>query len=219
MAAAAGPALENRLHTVYHGINVAEWNIPRTPHPDQFQLVAVGRLTPKKGFHLLVDAVGQLRESGLNIQAEIIGDGRERESLREQITAAGLSDYIKLPGRLTQHEIRNRFSTASALIMPSIILETNNQDGVANVLLEALATGVPVIASDIPAFTEVIQDHMNGLLFTTGDVRELGECIRTLVSEPALAAQLGEAGKRSVSGMNCSAAAQTLVGLFNQYAG
>jgi len=210
----AAPECTDKIHCVYHGIRLDDWQMERRSAADPPLLLAVGRLTPKKGFHVLVEAVGLLRERGVDVNVDIIGEGRKREDLERKIEELGLGDRVRLHGRKPQEAIRERFAVASALVLPSVILESNNQDGVANVVIEAMAAGLPVIVSEIPALLEIVEDGKTGLTFPAGDPAALAQRIEHLLSEPAIQSSLSAAGRERVAGFDTRTAAQNLARLF-----
>lgn len=213
----AAPEAEPHIHRVYHGIWNRDWQVPRAPASGQFQIVAVGRLTRKKGFATLIEAVAELRQRGVEITVEIIGEGREREPLLSLAQQVGVTEHVALPGQLSHDLIRERFARAAAFVLPSIILETNNQDGVANAVLEAMAAGVPVVVSDIPALQEVITDCETGLIFPRGNATALADQLQALLANPAAGERLSANARERVKQMDCSAAAEQLMTLFRRY--
>lgn len=216
----AAPSCAERIHLVYHGIRIEDWpqinlreraeSVPR--------ILSVGRLTPKKGFSTLIEAVGAIGKRGREVQLEIIGEGRERAELEGLARTMGIADRVRLPGRLDQSEIRERFARAPIFVLPSIRLASNNQDGVANALLEAMASGLPIVASDIPAFKEIIDDGANGLLFESGNSSELTSRLELLLQRNDMRVSLGRAARTRVESLTCCAAAERLSELFIRYA-
>ena len=214
----AAPANDHaKIHCVYHGIRLEEWRLAQRLHLDPPLLVSVGRLTPKKGFAVLVEAAQLLKRRGVRCRIEIIGEGRERGTLESLAREFGVDDMVTLVGRHEPAGIRERFAVAAAFVLPSIVLASNNQDGVANSVLEAMAAGLPVIVSDIPSFLEVAEDGANALTFPAGDASALAECIARLLRDEGLAARLSVESQRRVGGLDCAAAAGRLVELFDAH--
>ncbi len=214
----AAPGCADRIHCVYHGIRLEEWAVDREPVKGPPFLMAVGRLTPKKGFIDFVRAMGILRDRGIEAQAAIIGEGRERDRLTALIQELGLGDRVRLPGRMPQEGIRRQFRTATALVLPSVVLKSNNQDGLANVVLEAMAVGVPVVVSDIPALLEVVTHRETGLVFPSGDSAALADRLAELLGDPLLQESLSSKGRERISTFDCSRAADQLAHLLNSHA-
>jgi glycosyltransferase involved in cell wall biosynthesis len=218
MADAAAPQDRAKVHCVYHGIRLDEWKpVQRVPVAPPL-VVSVGRLTPKKGFGTLVEAVHMLKGERLDCRVEIIGEGRERGGLEAMARERGVDDRIALVGRLGPGEIRKRFASAAAFVLPSIVLPSNNQDGIANSVLEAMASGLPVIVSAIPSFLEVVEDGVSGLTFPSGGARALARCIARLIRDDGLGRRIAEGARRRVGDLDCSSAAARLVELFDAHA-
>ena len=167
---------------------------------------------------MLVEATSLLRDRGIDARVEIIGEGRERDTLSKMIQRLKLDGQVRLPGRMDHAAIRERYARGPIFVLPSIVLDTNNQDGVANALLEAMASGLAVVVSDIPALLEVVDDGRTGLAFPAGDPESLAECVERLITQPQLRAELGRAARQRVEPMSCSRAAEQLAGLFTDYA-
>lgn len=216
----ANPDAANRIHLVHHGLNIARWNaaLAEKHLNASARVIAVGRLTPKKGFIHLVRAISALKRRGVDLPCEIIGEGRERESLEAEAASLGVAGHVCLPGRCEQTEIRARFESAPIFAMPSVILETNNQDGIANALLEAMASGLALVASDIPAFREVVQSGTNGLLVPPGDSDALADALQALAQDSGLRSRLGAAARASIEHLTCDRAAEQIRDLFERYA-
>ena len=201
------PDFSNKIRRVYHGIKLEDWNIKHRSPQNPPLIVAVGRLTPKKGFQFLVEAVSILTNRGISIEAEIIGEGRERTTLLQVIEAAGLENRVKLAGQMSQEKIRERLSAATVFVLPSVILPSTNQDGVSNAVLEAMAAGVPVIVSDVPGLREVARDGENALVFPSGSAEALANQIARLIGDPALQQSLVAAARRRVAEFDSRSAA------------
>ncbi|VXB53895.1 glycosyltransferase family 4 protein [Pseudoclavibacter sp. 8L] len=154
------------------------------------RIAAVGRLVEKKGFGLLVDAIAQLRDEGVDSEVRIAGDGELEAELAARIAAHGLGARVHLLGSRTQREVGELLRWAEVFVAPSIVGEDGNADGLPTVLLEAMATGTPSIASDVTGMPEVIGRidgfGETGLLVPAGDRTALVAAIRALAAHPEL---------------------------------
>jgi len=179
------------LH-VAHGIDTSLFNAAdRDPAPGR--IVAVGRLTPKKGFGHLVAACALLRDRGVPFRCDVFGEGRLDDELRAAIDAADLADRVRLRGFVTQSELRRRYRRAAVVASPAIQLPDGNQDGLQNVVLEAMACGVPVVASRVGGIPEAIEDGRTGVLVEPGDAVALADALEGLLRDPERAARMGSA--------------------------
>jgi glycosyltransferase involved in cell wall biosynthesis len=121
-------------------------------------LLSVGRLHTQKNVGYLLNLVAALKNR-TEIRAQIIGDGPERAGLERSAAALGITDCVQFSGWLSREAVREAYQSASFLV------HSSSYEGMSNVILEALATGLPVIASDIPENVELINDAANGFLF------------------------------------------------------
>ncbi|GAA1294030.1 glycosyltransferase family 4 protein [Brachybacterium alimentarium] len=171
-----------RLHLVRNGLELERFPyLPRSALRQVPRILAVGRLVEKKGFAHLIEAVAALREQGVLVTAEIVGDGPLHEELAEQITRHGLGEAVHLLGPRTQEEVRLLLQEADLFAAPFVIAEDGNADGLPTVLLEAMASGIPCIAADVTAVGEVVRTGETGWLIRSGDIDELVAALRNAV--------------------------------------
>ena len=190
----AGP---DRLHRIYNGIDLDTfaWQAPR---PDASEILAVGRLVEKKGFHILIEALRLMREAGQGARCRIVGGGEMQAELAEQIAASGLDDLVRLAGPMPQDEIIAAMRGAALLACPCIVGADGNRDGMPTVLLEAMALGCPVVATPVTGIPELVRHGENGLLAAEGDPRDLAGQMARLLSDAPLRAALSHAGRARI---------------------
>ncbi len=181
-----------------HGVDVARFRpgpAPTTPRSTVMRLLAVGRLVEKKGLATLLDALADVAGHTLTI----VGDGPERVALTERIERLGLADRVTLAGRCTHAELPDHYRAADVVVVPSIVDRTGDRDGLPNVVLEAMASGCPIIASDVAAIASAIRPDAaepSGVLVPPGDAHALAGVIADLAEHPARRAALGAAARR-----------------------
>jgi len=153
----------------------------------------VGRMLPGKGLNILAEALSQLRFS--NWKLLVVGDGPERPSFEKQLTQLGLMNRTRFVGAISYDDVPATFKQIDMLVMPT---QTTSRirEQFGRVLVEAMASGVPVIGSTSGAIPEVIADA--GLIVPEGDSAELAQAIEKLLSNPGLRAQLARAGRERV---------------------
>ncbi len=189
-----------RIARVYHGIDLGQFHPERrrTDGAARPLVLAIGRLRAKKGFDVLIAACAALRDEGRDLECEIIGYGEARDHLSASIDAAGLGDRVALAGKLTREQIVERFARASVFVQPSRIAADGDRDGIPNVLLEAMAMGLPVVASDVSGIPELVTHEVSGLLVPPDDVRRLAAGIARCLDDRPLADRLGVAARAVV---------------------
>lgn len=192
VAGVVGPGLESKVRVVHHGLNLALWPFdPDRPTASggtgQNPLIlAVGRLTAKKGFPYLIEACALLRERGLGFICEIVGpDGGLGAELERAIERHGLSGQVRLTGEMPPDQVKARMAAADLLAMPSIQPDRGSSDGIPNVVLEAMALGTPVVSTDAGGIAEVIHSGETGWLVAQRDARGLADALTEALNDPA----------------------------------
>jgi glycosyltransferase involved in cell wall biosynthesis len=150
-----------------------------------------------KGFDTFIQAIQQLGERGLQIQAEIVGEGPERENLEGLIHRSGLQDRVKLTGALSHAQTLEKQREADVAVQPCGPGK-NGLDGIPVVLMEAMALGVPVVSTRFAGIPELIETDQNGLLVPPGDPTALAEAVSSLLSSPEDARQKALAARATV---------------------
>jgi glycosyltransferase involved in cell wall biosynthesis len=158
---------------------------------DGMLVFAVGRMAEKKGFAYLVEAATMVEGASV----VIAGDGDLRAELEQRATALGAP--VSFPGSLDRDGVRRALAAADVVVVPSVVDTAGNVDGLPNVLLEALASGRPVVGTAAGGIPDVLEDDVNGLLVPPRDAPALAGAIRRLLSEPATRARLARAARRS----------------------
>ncbi|MGB7409419.1 MAG: glycosyltransferase [Pontixanthobacter sp.] len=162
------------------------------------RLLAIGRLVAKKGFATAIEAVQLVRESGVRVHLNIVGDGPLRNDFNALIARHDLARTITFAGALPHSAIAERLAASDILLAPSETAPDGDSDAPVNTLKEAMATGAPVIGSRHGGIPEIIDHGKNGLLFDEGDAEGLAACIRKLASDPELRAAMGREGRKTV---------------------
>jgi glycosyltransferase involved in cell wall biosynthesis len=183
------------VHLVPHGVDPERF-VPQ-PFPDtkMFQLLAVGRLVEKKGFHVLIAAAARLQAP---FQLNIVGEGPEEERLTELIRRHRLESKVRLCGPKTHENLPEAYSSAHVLVAPSIVDQTGDRDGLPNVVLEAMACGRPVIASDVGALGSAVIHEGTGLLTQPGNAESIAAAIDLLARQHSMLEQLGMQARERV---------------------
>jgi len=187
------PERADRLHRVYNGLNLAEFG-RATFSSDPPSIVAIGRLIVKKGFSSLIRACALLVERGRSFQCDIFGEGPLENRLRAQIEELALQKCIQLPGPKPQHELRAHLASASAFVLPSVPEPDGGMDNLPTVIMEAMATGLPVVSTRIGGIPEMVIDNQTGFLVQPEDTVALAGAIEKVTNDRSLGQRLGQAG-------------------------
>lgn len=137
--------------------------------PEAGQVLYIGRLADKKGVDVLVDALARVPAARL----DVVGDGPDRRALVARAEAAGLADRVRFLGKLPKQEVLSALARAQVVAIPSRIGAGGDMEGTPVVLCEAMAAGVPVVASDLGGLGECIEHGVDGLLVPPDDVDAL----------------------------------------------
>jgi glycosyltransferase involved in cell wall biosynthesis len=192
------------VHCIYHGLNAEFCNIMREQPTARstnghFRVLGVGRLIPKKGFDILVQACAILHQQRVPFEAVIVAEGGEHEKeIRRLITANGLEKNVLLPGPMSQSQLFDEYRKASAFCLPCRVLENGDRDGIPNVLMEAMAVGVPVVSTPISGIPELIHDGVNGLMVPSEDPCGLAEAFLRLTRDHRLAEDLSRNAQETI---------------------
>jgi len=188
----ADPAQWGKFHVCRLGVEPGQFPFAlRDPGP-LTQLLCVGRLTPAKGQVLLVQALAQLRDTGVRCHLTLVGAGPDRERIEDEIASLRLEHDVTLTGALTQDQVRERFARADVFVLPSLA------EGIPVVLMEAMSCGVPCVTTPVNGIPELVLHDQTGLLATAGDVASLAASLRQLIKQPALRRTLALAARDKV---------------------
>jgi glycosyltransferase involved in cell wall biosynthesis len=188
------PENAKRVYRIYNGIDCAQFK------PAQFErpplILSIGRLISKKGFDVLIDACALLRQRGHGFRCEIIGEGPLFEKLQARIHRQDLREDVHLVGPQTQSEIAARLSKATVLALPCRIDPDGAMDNLPTVIMEAMASALPVVSTDIGGISEMVRDRETGLLVVQNDSVATADALSQLISDLDLAQSFGGKGRK-----------------------
>lgn len=193
-------APEAQVQRMYHGIDHSLFHPTHRRATSGVPLVlAVGRLRAKKGLDTLIDACQLLRSRGLAFCCQIVGYGEEQGRLQAQIDERSLTDTVQLLGKLAREQVIDCYAQTQVFVQPSRITADGDRDGIPNVLLEAMAMGLPVVATRVSGIPEVVRHHESGLLVEPDDAAALADAIGWVIEHPVPAASLGRSARAVVT--------------------
>jgi len=196
------PSQKSKFSLVYHGVNLKDFKPLSNPEADSALkgplILSVGRLVEKKGFQDLLQALLIVKKSGENFQCAIYGDGPLGQQLREWIDEHDMAGEIQLNGDCTQQELVSIYQNATLFVLTPVQTEDGDRDGIPNVLVEAMAVGLPVITTAVSGIPELVENNRNGLLYSPHDVDGISSGIIELLRNAQKRRQLGSAASKKV---------------------
>lgn len=163
------------------------------PH-DAPLLLGVGRMATKKGFHVLIQALPGLLAAQPALHVVLAGGGDRQEELTAAVSR--WKGRVHLPGSVLRDTLPDLYRAADVFTLPAVHDSKGNVDGLPNVILEAMATGLPVVATGISGIPLAVEDGRTGLLVKEGDADSLGGALHRLLQAPGTAREMGERGRR-----------------------
>ena len=182
------------------GIPLGDFRFVQRPLPadGSWRFVQACRLIPKKGLLTALRAFAKLRREFPQAKFAIAGDGPQREQLEQFATELGVRDAVEFRGFLSQSDLAALYAQSHVFVHPSERTSDQNQEGVPNSMLEAMASGLPVLATMHGGIPEVVTDERNGLLVPEQDADALHQAMKQITSDQALCQLFGEAASRAV---------------------
>jgi glycosyltransferase involved in cell wall biosynthesis len=194
-AATAGSILR-----LYHGLDLSTFtgSDGAAPGMDPPLLLSVAQLWERKGLEDLVRACRVLADRGIAASCRIVGEGPLRGRLEALIAELGLGDRVVLTGALRHPEVVALLAQARAFVLPCVVAPDGDRDGIPNVILEAMASGLPVISTPVSGIPEVVRDGETGFLVPEHDPTAVADAAARLLADADLASRLGAAGRAFV---------------------
>jgi len=186
---------------VYHGLDLSPFRCAPShlPEPQEQVILSVARLVEKKGLDDLLAAVEILRRRGRRLRLEIIGTGPLRETLTAQARQLGLGDRVRLLGAQPYEAVCLAYRRAAVFALPCRVAADGDRDGIPNVLLEAVASGVPVVSTPVSGIPELIECDRSGLLVEPNHPGMLADALDRILESPELRARLTEAARAKLA--------------------
>jgi glycosyltransferase involved in cell wall biosynthesis len=196
------------VYRVYHGLN-AEFadlmtrelsSIDTRCRPRALRVVAVGRHVHKKGFDVLVEACAQIVRRGVPLETTIIGEpGDQSAAIAAAVKRLGLDRHVTLLGPMSQSELFAAFRRATVFCLPCRVSDDGDRDGIPNVLVEAMATGLPVVTTNVSGIPELVEHGVTGLVVESDRVSDTADALLRIHRDTALAERLATAARAVVA--------------------
>jgi len=189
---------EGKLHLVYDGIDPREFDPVDRPPGQPPVIMSVGELVEKKGFPYLLQAASIVQSRGGEFRLVIVGEGPMREDLVRRTAGLQLRERVEFVGELSPQQRRRLYQAADVFVLASVVAADGDRDGLPMVLLEALAMGIPTVASNISAIPELIEHQKTGLLAQPGDTRDLADKLEMALYDEQLRGRVALLGRQKV---------------------
>jgi glycosyltransferase involved in cell wall biosynthesis len=194
------PELHERVHLVHHGVDVGTFRPPprgtgRRPGPPL--IVSIGRLIDKKGYGDLLAACRLLKDRRQAFRLEVYGDGPLHERLTGEIERLGLTEEVHLMGARPRRELLPVLQQADLFALTPVVTADGDRDGIPNVVLEAMACGLPVVTTAAGGIPEAVRHGHTGLVAPPGDAAAIAGLLLSLLVDERARRRLGEGARRA----------------------
>lgn len=162
---------------------------------ETLKIISVSRLTEKKGLEFGIRAVAMLIERGIDLEYIIVGDGDCKQSLQNLVQQLGIAHAVKLVGPKEHSEVLKLLEQSHILLAPSVTAKDGNQEGIPVVLMEAMASGLPVVSTYHSGIPELVEDNVSGLLAPERDASALAEKLCFLIQNSEKWTNFEKAGR------------------------
>lgn len=189
-----------KLRVVHVGVDLDHFSFAarRAPEDGVVRLLNVARLVPKKGHRVLLEALARLPNDSPPLKLDIVGAGPLRDDLQRQASRLGIDHMVTFLGHRPHAVVAKSLLSAHLFVQPSITPPSGDQEGLPTTLMEALASGLPVIASRHAGIPDLVEDGIHGRLVDEGDVEGLAAALYELATQPERWASYGSAGRAKV---------------------
>lgn len=188
---------KREIGVIYNGIDIDEFY----PRPDlqaehEVRMICGTRVTPRKGIRFLIQAVDMLIKKYPNVRLSIVGEGDEKQSLMDLARGLGLGNAVTFLGYVPRERAAQVYAQAHVYVSPSF------NEGMANFMLECMALGMPIVATDVGGTRELLEENKNGLIIKVGDAQDIFEKIESLLQDPQLLKSMSKESRAKAEQMS-----------------
>jgi colanic acid/amylovoran biosynthesis glycosyltransferase len=180
----------HRVEVVHCGVDSERFAPPSIGARDRDRIVCVASLTARKGHLHLIDALALLADDHPSIELDLVGDGPERGRICQRARDRSVAHRVRLLGARSWEDVRAALADARVFVLPSVRTPSGRMEGIPVALMEAMASGVPVVASRLSGIPELVEDGVTGLLVAPGEPAALAAAMARVLQDDALAVEL-----------------------------
>ena len=189
----------DRVQVVHCGVDTDVFEpLAASTATDRLHVVCVGTLHEVKGQAHLIRAIAHSRAAGVDVALTMVGDGEDRGALERLVTELDLDTAVTFTGRQTRGQIVDHLRDADVMVAPSVPTAGGKREGIPVVIMEGMASGLPVVSSRLSGIPELVDDGVTGILTEPGDDAAIGAALATLARSPEMRASMGAAGRARV---------------------
>lgn len=196
--AECGGQFADKVEVVHCGVDTDRFTASSNLDEGPFVVVCVGTLHEVKGQRYLIEAVALLAARGVEVEVTFVGDGEDRALLETRARELGVLGQLRFTGLVDRESVIAELRKASVVVAPSVPTSGGKREGIPVVLMEAMSSGKPVVASRLSGIPELVEDEVSGLLVGPGDPEAIAGAISRLRADPALRLRLGQAARARV---------------------
>jgi colanic acid/amylovoran biosynthesis glycosyltransferase len=193
------PSVSKKIHVIYGGVDVDRLSPHLTSRSaGPLKILCVARLEEVKGHTYLVEACRLLRDRGIAFECRLVGEGPLFRPIETHIKQTGLKKEIQLVGALSYQEVIKEMARADVVVLQTTPTAQGDREGIPNVLKEAMACGLPVVACGVGGIPELVDHERTGILVALKNPGALAEALQRLYEDSALRSRLGRAGREKI---------------------
>lgn len=189
---------KQEIGVIYNGINTNYFkpDLQKKSQEEFIIMPGASRITARKGLRYLIEAVSKLSKTYPKLKLKLIGDGNEKESLEELVRSLKIEEKVEFVGRVPHEKVLRYYQEASVFVLPSL------NEGMSNAMLEALAVGLPILATDTGGSKKVISEGQNGYIIKMKDSDDIVEKLEKILSDQELLRKMGENSRAQAEKMS-----------------
>lgn len=200
------------IGVIYNGINIDQFKPDASrKNPEEFVITPGGsRITTRKGLNYLVEAVSELVTGHPNIRLRIMGEGNSEEDLKNMVRELKLENNVEFLGRIPHENTVPRYQEADLFVLPSL------NEGMSNAMLEALATGLPIVTTNTGGASELVKDGENGFIVEFQNSHDIAQKIKTIMDDKELRESMSRKSLEMSKEMSWQSVAEKYAGTYEK---